>query len=269
MTTHTVPGAHPGADLLTASRVFTRRSLRHGLRDVEALLMAILLPVMLMALFTYVFGGAMSVEGGGGRDAYLAYVVPGIAVTCAGFGAASTAVSVNHDLTGGLVPRLRAMPVEPGALLVGHAAASVVRNVLATAVVLLAAVLMGFRPEASLLGWLGILFVITLWIVAITAIFAGVGLLAGSPEAANGYGFVILFLPYLSSAFAPVESMPEWLQPVAGHQPVTPVVDSLRELFLGSAPGVDLVAAIGWSAGLTVVAVALVAAVLPRRLRSA
>lgn len=269
MTAHTVPGAHPGADLLTASRVFTGRSLRHGLRDIEALLMAILLPVMLMALFTYVFGGAMSVGGGGGRDAYLAYVVPGIAVTCAGFGAASTAVSVNHDLTGGLVPRLRAMPVAPAALLVGHAAASVVRNLLATAVVLLAAVGMGFRPEADLAGWLGILLVITLWIVAITAVFAGVGLVAGSPEAANGYGFVLLFLPYLSSAFAPVASMPGWLQPVAGHQPVTPVVDTLRRLFLGTAPGADLLAAVAWSLGLTILAMVLVGAVLPKWLRSA
>lgn len=268
MTTHTVPGPHPGANLLTASRIFSLRSVRHSLRDVESMLMAIFLPVMLLTLFTFVFGGAMSV-GEGGRDAYLAYIVPGIAVTCAGFGAASTAVSVNQDLTGGLVPRLRAMPVPAEALLVGHAVASIVRNVLATVVVLLAAVALGYRSDAGPGEWLGAFFVIALWITAITAIFAGVGLLAGSPEAANGYGFLLLFLPYLSSAFAPVATMPAWLQPVAGHQPVTPVVDALRALLSGNAAGFDLVLATMWGLGLTAIAFALIVAVLPRRLRSA
>ncbi|MCK0111612.1 ABC transporter permease [Ornithinimicrobium sp. F0845] len=250
----------PGSGILTASSVFVGRATRHSLRDVEALLMAVVLPVMLMLMFTYVFGGAIST----GRD-YLDYVVPGIVLTCAGFGAASTAVGVSQDMTTGTINRLRTMPVPSATVLVGHVAASLARNLLATGVVLLVAVLIGFRPDAGALHWAGAVGLLALYILTITAVFAMLGLVAHSPEAANGYGFVLLFLPYVSSAFVPVATMPGWLQGFAAHQPITPVIEATRALFAGTSPGTDALVAIAWCVGIIAVAAVLTAYLFPRR----
>jgi len=247
--------------VVTASSVFIGRSLRHSVRDGEALVMAVTMPVMLMLLFTYVFGGAVT----GDPAAYAAYVTPGTVLLCAGFGAASTAVGVAGDLSGGMVDRLRRMPVPAWTVLVGHVVASLVRNLVATTVVLAVGVALGFRPAAGLAGWLGTIAVIALWILAVTAVFALIGLLAGSPEAANGYGFFVLFLPYVSSAFVPVDTLPTWLQGVAEHQPVTPVIESVRAMLTGQDPGTDLWLALLWSSTLLAVALVLAAWVFPRR----
>ncbi|WP_134322602.1 ABC transporter permease [Cumulibacter soli] len=254
------PEPAPGSGVLTASRVFIGRAMKHSLRDVESILMAVLLPVMLMLMFTYVFGGALAPGGD-----YLNYVVPGIVLTCAGFGAASTAVGVSQDMTTGTINRLRTMPLPSATVLVGHTIASVVRNLIATAVVIIVAVAIGYRPVASPLEWLGVLAVLGLYILAITSIFAMLGLVAHSPEAANGYGFVLLFLPYVSSAFVPVSTMPSWLQGFAEHQPITPVIESARSLLNGTAPGTDAVVAIAWCVGIIAVAIALTAYLFPRR----
>ena len=165
---------------ITAERVFVRRSLLRSLRDGESLMMAILLPVLLMLMFTFVFGGAL--EPGGG---YVDYVVPGIILTCAGFGASSTALYVAGDMRAGIVDRFRTMPLRSGAVLTGHVVASLVRNLLATGVVILVAVVVGFRPTAGVLGWLGALAIIALYILAITYLFAAIGLAARSPEGAT------------------------------------------------------------------------------------
>lgn len=259
-TTTGAPAPSRGSGILTASGVFVGRAARHSLRDVESMLMAVLLPVMLMLMFTYVFGGAIAPGG-----SYLDYVVPGIVLTCAGFGAASTAVGVAQDMTTGTINRLRTMPVPSATVLVGHVVASLARNLFATGVVLLVAVLIGFRPEAGPLDWLGAIGLLALYILAITAVFAMLGLVAHSPEAANGYGFVLLFLPYVSSAFVPVETMPGWLQGFAAHQPITPVIEATRALFTGVAPGSDALVAIAWCVGIIAFAVALTAYLFPRR----
>ncbi|HWO50089.1 MAG TPA: ABC transporter permease [Ornithinibacter sp.] len=249
------------SDVISAGTVFIGRSLRHSARDIESLVMSVTLPVMLMLLFTYVFGGAVA----GDPASYAAYVVPGTVLLCAGFGAATTAVGVANDLSGGMVDRLRRMPVPAWTLLVGHVVASLVRNLVATAIVLGVGVLLGFRPTAGLLGWIGAIGVIAAWVLAVTAVFALIGLLSGSPEAANGYGFIVLFLPYVSSAFVPVDTLPTWMRGFAEHQPVTPVIESVRALLAGNAPGPDLWWALGWALGLLVVATALMAYVFPRR----
>lgn len=259
---------HPpttGAGVLTSTRLFVGRSLRHSLRDGESLLMAILLPVMLMLLFTYVFGGAMNPEIMGDRTGYLNYVVPAIILTCSGFGASYTAVSVSNDMTTGTMDRLRTMPIVSATVLLGHTLASLARNLTATAVVIGVALAVGYRPTAGVLGWLGAAGIIALWILTITAVFAMIGLVAGSAEAASGYGFILLFLPYASSGFAPVETMPSWLQGFAGHQPVTPVIESIRSLLLGQSPTGDLLLAVLWCLGLTALAVWLIVRIFPRK----
>ncbi len=245
------PTPRPRLRGLTAETVFVGRSLRHSLRDGESLLMAIMLPVMLMLMFTWVFGGAIDPSG-----AYVDYVVPGIILTCAGFGASSTAVYVANDMRTGIIDRFRTMPLRAGAVLTGHVVASVLRNLIATAIVIGVGVLVGFRPSANAGEWVGLAALIALYILAITYLFAAIGLAAGSPEGANGYGFVLLFLPYLSSAFVPVASMPEWLQPVAANQPITPIVETIRGLLTDAPVQSEAWWAIGWCVVILAIAVA-------------
>jgi ABC-2 type transport system permease protein len=209
--------------------------------------MAIMLPVVLMLLFTFVFGGAIDPSGG-----YVDYVVPGIILLCAGFGAASTAVYVAGDMKAGIIDRFRTMPVRASAVLTGHVVASLLRNLLATGVVICVALLVGFRPTAGLWGWLGAVGIIALYILTITYLFAAIGLAAKSPEGASAYGFIILFVPYLSSAFVPVESMPAWLQWIAEHQPVTPIIEAIRSLLMGTPMGDAAWLAIAWCAGILI-----------------
>ena len=250
MTTSAVSLIRPRLGGIAAERVFVRRSLLHSLRDGESLLMSILLPVMLMLLFTFVFGGAIAPDGG-----YVDYVVPGIILLCAGFGAASTAVYVANDMQAGIIARFRTMPLRAGAVLTGHVVASLVRNLLATGVVVLVALLVGFRPTATIGGWIVAIAVIALYILTITYLFAAIGLAAGSPEAASGYGFIILFIPYLSSAFVPVDSMPEWLQPVAEYQPITPIIETIRGLLMGTPLGSQGWWSLAWCVAILAIAV--------------
>jgi ABC-2 type transport system permease protein len=247
--------------VLTASGVFVGRSLRHSLRDAEVLIMGITLPVMLMLLFTYVFGGAIS----GSQSAYVSYVTPGIILLCAGFGASSSAVYVSRDLATGTIDRFRTMPVPAATVLVGHVVSSLLRNLAATGVVVLVAILVGFRPQAGLGGWLVAVGLIALWILAVTALFVFIGLVAGSPEAASAYGFGFLFLPYVSSAFVPSATLPTWLRGFAEHQPITPVIESIRVLLLGGSPGSEVWWAVGWSLLILAVPAVLIAVVFPRQ----
>ncbi|GAA1059635.1 ABC transporter permease [Agromyces bracchium] len=226
---------------LTAEAVFIGRSVTHSLRDTEALLMAVLLPTLLMLLFTFVFGGALDPSGG-----YVDYVVPSIILLCAGFGASSTALYVARDMTTGIIDRFRTMPLRASAVLTGHVVASVLRNLFATGVVIAVALLVGFRPTATPAEWLAAVALIALYILAITSLFAAIGLAASSPDAANAYGFILLFLPYLSSAFVPVDTLPGWLAWFAEHQPITPIIEAIRSLLTGTPMGDAAWWAVGW-----------------------
>lgn len=231
--------------------VFIRRSLTLSLRNIESLMMSIILPVMLMLLFTYVFGGAIDPGGD-----YANYVVPGIILLCAGYGAATTAVDVSTDMTNGIIDRFRTMPIRSLSVVTGHVAASLARNLVATGVVIGVALLVGFRPNGSFLEWLAALGVIVMFILTLTWLYAAIGLVAGSPSAASGYGFILLFLPYLSSAFVPVNTMPHWLQGAANHQPITPLIETIRGLLLGSPIGDNAWIGAVWCAGLILIALA-------------
>lgn len=246
---------------MTATLALTRRSMLHAVRDVETLLMAIVLPVALLLVFTYVFGGAIA----GSSTAYLDYVVPGVIVVCAGFGAAQTAVAVSRDMNEGMMRRLATMDLPPAAAIAGHVLASVARNLVASAAVLIVATALGFRTQANALQWLAVAALLALYILAITSLFAAIGVASRSVEAASGYGFALLFLPYLSSAFARVETMPGWLQVFAAHQPLTPVTDSLRELMHGTWSGGTGALAATWCVALTVVGLGAAAWLFGRR----
>lgn len=247
---NTISSWSKDASFAITNAVFIGRSIRHSLRNVEALLMAIVLPVMLMLLFTYVFGGALDPSGG-----YVNYVVPGIILLCAGFGSSSTAVDVAADMTNGIIDRFRTMPIRSLSVIIGHVVASLLRNLLATGVVIGVALLVGFRPSAGPLEWIGAIGVITLFILTITWLYAAIGLVAGSPSAAGGYGFALLFLPYLSSAFVSTDTMPNWLRGVADHQPITPVIETIRGLLIGSPSQNQAWLAVGWCVLILIAAV--------------
>jgi ABC-2 type transport system permease protein len=228
------------------------RCLRLSRRNIDALLTSLLLPVMLMLMFVYLFGGA--IETG---TKYVTYVVPGVLLLCAGFGSSLTAVSVSHDMTGGIMDRFRSLDVPGSAVLAGHVVASVARNAVSTALVFGVAFLIGFRPEAGLLDWLGAFGILLVFILAMSWFSAAIGLLARSPEAASGFTFFVMFLPYASSAFVPIRTMPDWIQGFARHQPITPVTESLRGLLLGQPVGNDPWLALVWCGGIVVVSVAV------------
>lgn len=245
---------------LAVQRAFVGRSLKHTLRTPDVLVMTIALPVMLMLLFTFVFGGALE---GDGR--YVDYVVPGIVLLCAGFGAASVAVDVAQDMTTGIIDRFRTMPLDAAAVITGHVLVSLVRNLVATAVVVGVALAVGFRPSAGPLQWLAVTGLIALYVLAITFVFAAIGIVASSPEGAQGYGFVLMFLPYLSSAFVPVATMPSWLRWIATNQPLTPIIESIRSLLLGTPIGANGWLALAWCVGFLVVAAVATGTLFRRR----
>jgi ABC-2 type transport system permease protein len=245
---------------MSSALVMIDRSVRLSRRNLDALLTALMLPIMLMLLFVYLFGGA--IETG---TEYVTYVVPGVILLCAAFGASTTAVSVSQDVNGGIVDRFRSMDVGGVAFLTGHVVASVVRNLASTLLVLGVALIIGFRPAAGPLDWLAVAGVLLLFVSAISWLSAAVGLLVRSAEAAGGFTFFVMFLPYPSSAFVPIDSMPGWIHGFAEHQPSTPVIEALRGLMLGTVVGTAPWVALSWSAGILLVSVAAAGALFRRR----
>jgi ABC-2 type transport system permease protein len=246
--------------LLADTMTMTGRSLRHAIRSVDSLLLSVLLPLMLLVLMTVAFGGAMNT----GDEDYIDYVTPSIILLCAGYGATMTATSVTKDMTEGIVDRFRTMRVISSAVLTGHVVVSVLRNLVSTALVVAAAFALGFRAEANPAEWLAALGLLTLFILALCWFAAAIGLYARSVDTASALGFFILFLPYVSSAFAPVETMPRWIQGFAEHQPITPIVNTIRGLLLDTPTHGDWPAAVLWCLGILAVS-AIGSAVLWRR----
>lgn len=238
------------------------RSLRLGRRNAEALIMSLAMPVMLMIVFVYLFGGAL--ETG---TKYVTYVVPGVMLLCVSFGSAMTAVSVANDMSGGIIDRFRSLDVGGAAVLAGHVTASLARNTLSSALVFGVAFAIGFRPHADAGQWLAAVGILILVILAVSWFSAALGLLAGSPEAASGYTFFITFLPYASSAFVPIGTMPSWLRGFASNQPVTPITESLRGLLLDQPVGNAPWHAIAWCLGILLTSIAASAILFGRRTR--
>jgi ABC-2 type transport system permease protein len=242
--------------LLSDTRVMIARCVRRSLRDPEAFFTALMLPVVLMLLFVYVFGGALDTG-----VSYVDYVVPGLIVLCAGFGAGTTAVAVATDMSSGIVDRFRSMPIRSSSILAGHIVASLVRNLLATALVIGLGIGIGWRPTASATAWAAAAAMIVAFVLAMSWFAAAFGLLVRSPEAANAATFVIMFLPYLSTAFVPARTMHAVLRPVAENQPFTPVIETMRGLWMGhtstgAAVGHEAWIAAAYCAGILVVAFA-------------
>ena len=223
----------------------TGRSLRLTRRNLDSLFSGLLLPIFLLLLFVYLLGGAIHTG-----MSYVTYVVPGVALLCAGFVAAQTAITVNHDMTGGIMDRFRSMDISGAALLTGHVVASIVRDIASTVLVFGVAFLIGFRATTNGIDWLAAAGILVLYMGAISWVAATIGLLTKSPEAAGNATFVMMFLPYLSSAFVPIKSMPSWIRGFAANEPLSPVISSFRGLLLRAPTGSDPLLAISWCVGI-------------------
>ena len=225
------------------------RELKHSIRFPLLLIGSILTPVVLLLLFRYILGGPIGAGLGAGR--YVDFLVPGIVLITVAAGSSTTAINVCTDMTGGIMDRFRTMPVSRGALLTGHVGAGVLRALAATAVVTGVALLVGFRPSASVWGWLAVTGVVAAFAWALAWVSAALGLGARTVAGANGATLPIQFLlPFLSSAFVPAASMPEGVRWFSAHQPFTPVVESLRALLTGVPAGRTTLLALLWCAAI-------------------
>jgi ABC-2 type transport system permease protein len=224
-----------------------------------------MLPIILMLMFVYVFGGAMRTSG-----KYVDYVVPGLIVLCAGFGAGTTAVAVATDMANGIVDRFRSMPIAGSSVLIGHVVASLARNLVATALVIAVGLVVGWRPTGSALDWVAAAAMIVLLILALSWLAAGVGLLARTPEAASSVSILLMFLPYVSTAFVPAHTMPAGLHTFAQHQPFTPIIETMRGLWMGhtstgAGTAHEAVIAIAWCACLLILSGTVASRLFQRR----
>ncbi|GAA0478829.1 transport permease protein [Actinoplanes capillaceus] len=238
------------------SSTMLRRNLLHARRYPSMTLNLLLTPIMLLLLFVYIFGDALSTgigDGGPDRSRYIAYLVPGLLLMTVGSTVIGTAVSVANDMTEGIIARFRTMAIHRGSVLVGHVVGSVLQSVLSVVLVGAVAVAIGFRStDATVLDWLAAFGLLVLFALALTWIAVGMGLVSPNAEAASNNAMPLILLPLLSSAFVPVESMPGWFQPIAEYQPFTPAIETLRGLLLGSEIGHNGWLAVAWCAGLSV-----------------
>jgi ABC transporter DrrB family efflux protein len=227
--------------------VLASRSVKRIARQPDLLVGYTIQPVMFVLLFVYVFGGAILIPG----YSYVEYLIPGILVQSIVFGGFVTALGLSDDLKKGLMDRFRSLPMSRSAVLTGRTFADISTNSIQLVVMLAVGLAVGFRFKTEVPSIVGGIALLLLIGYAFSWVFAFIGLTASSPEAANAFGFIILFpLTFVSSAFVPVASMPSWLQPVAEHNPFTTMVDAVRHLFIDVPAGNDVWLAAVWSIGI-------------------
>jgi len=226
-----------------------KRVLVKNTRSPESVIMALIVPIVMMVLFGMVFGSVAEIEGFN----YINFIVPGIILQCVCNMSGATAMAVHTDMSTGIIDRFRSMRIAKSAFLAGHVYVSVLRSIIITAVIIGFAFAIGFRPEAGLLGWLAVAGILVLFIIAMTWMVVINGLIAKSSEDISGFNFLLLIFTFISSAFAPVDTLPRALAIFARHQPITQVIDALRALLLGLPVGNTVWLALAWSAGIALV----------------
>ncbi|MBC1475305.1 ABC transporter permease [Listeria grandensis] len=231
-------------------QVMVGRNMKHAFRSADTIITTIAMPLMIMLMFVYVFGGSIDT----GSENYINYVVPGIMFLCIAMGTTYTAVRLSHDVTTGIIDRFHSMPIAKSSILTGHVVTSVVFNLISTLVIVLVAFLLGFRPEAGFVGWLVVILILLLFTLAMTWIAVISGLLAKSPEGSASFSYLILLLLFISSAFAPTDSMNKVVRAFAENQPMTPIIESVRSLLVGNVNTGEVWTAIAWCGGIFIVA---------------
>jgi ABC-2 type transport system permease protein len=230
--------------------VLLGRSMRHIGRSPDTIITTAITPIALMLIFVYVFGGA--IETGSGT--YIDYMLPGILLITIASGISYTAYRIFLDMQGGIFERFQSMPIARSSVLWAHVLTSIVANLISLVVVVVVALIMGFRSGAGVLDWLGVVGLLFLFTLALTWLAVIPGLTASTVEGASAFAYPLLFLPFVSSAFVPTDTMPGPVRAFAENQPVTSVVNAIRGLFAEQPLGDDLWIALAWCVGLVVVA---------------
>ncbi|MDR6198586.1 ABC-2 type transport system permease protein [Microbacterium sp. SORGH_AS428] len=239
--------------VLTDTAVLTGRSLRHILRSPDTIVTTAVMPIAMMLLFVFVFGGAIDTGG----TAYVDYLLPGILLITVASGVAYTAYRLFLDMKSGIIDRFRSMPIASTSVLWGHVLTSLLANAVSLVLVVGIALLLGFRSTASLGAWLSIAGILMLFTLALTWIAVIAGLAAKTIDGASAFSYPLIFLPFVSSAFVPTETMPGPVRWFAENQPVTAIVDTIRALFAQQPVGGQIWTALAWCLGILVVAVTI------------
>ena len=235
--------------VVSDSMTMLGRNLRHMRRYPSLTLFIAGFPVVFLLLFVYVFGGTLGAGLGGvvgGREAYLAYVVPGILIVTVAGAAQGTAISIAMDMAEGIIARFRTMAITRTSVLTGHVIGSIIQTMLALVIVFAVAVLIGFRTTTGPVEWAAAIGILLLTALAVTWLSIALGMSTKSVETASNLPMFLIILPFLSSGFVPTESMPGPLAWFADNQPFTPIIESLRALLLGTPMGNSGVLAVGW-----------------------
>jgi ABC-2 type transport system permease protein len=232
------------------TRVMLGRSLRHVTRSVDTIITVTIMPIAFMLLFVYVFGGAIHA----GTDNYVNYLLPGILLIAIASGISYTAYRLFIDLQSGIFERFHSMPIARSSVLWGHVLTSLVSNAISVLVIVLVALVMGFRSSAGVPAWLAVAGILVLFTLALTWIAVIAGLSAKSTDGAGAFSYPIIFLPFVSSAFVPTASMPGPVRAFAEHQPVTSIVNTIRALFEQRPVGGEIWIALAWCVGILVIA---------------
>lgn len=230
--------------------VMLGRSMRHILRSIDTIITVCLTPIAMMLLFVYVLGGAIQ----SGTDNYVNYLLPGILLMAIASGIAYTAFRLFMDKQRGIIERFHSMPIARSAVLWGHVMTSVVSNIISLVVIILVALIMGFRSSAGILPWFAVAGILVLFTLALTWVAVIPGLTAKSMEGASAFSYPLIFLPFISSAFVPTETMPSVVRAFAENQPVTSIVESIRALLADQPVGNDIWVALAWCVGIMLVA---------------
>jgi ABC-2 type transport system permease protein len=232
------------------SVVLLGRSLRHVSRSMDTIITTAIMPIAFMLLFVYVFGGAIRA----GTGSYVNYLLPGILLITIASGISYTAYRLFLDMRSGIFERFHSMPIARSSVLWAHVLTSLVANMISLVVVVLVALLMGFRTGAGVLAWLAVAGILMLFTLALTWLAVIPGLTAKSIDGASAFAYPLIFLPFISSAFVPTASMPGPVRAFAEHQPVTSIVNTIRDLFTQRPVGSDIWIALAWCVGVLVVA---------------
>ncbi|MGW6930947.1 ABC transporter permease [Lentzea sp. NPDC054927] len=230
--------------------VLLGRSLSHITRSMDTILTTVITPIAMMLMFVYVFGGAIRT----GSDSYVNYLLPGILLITVASGIAYTAFRLFMDMQSGIFERFQSMPIARSSVLWAHVLTSLVANLISLVVVVLVALLMGFRSGAGPLAWLAVTGILILFTLALTWLAVIPGLTAKSVDGASAFSYPLIFLPFLSSAFVPTETMPGPVRAFAENQPVTSIVNAIRALYTQQPVGTDIWIALAWCVGILIVA---------------
>ena len=242
--------------------VMLKRSLRHVMRSMDTIITTTIMPIACMRLFVYVFGGAIQT----GVKNYVNYLLPGILLITIASGISYTAYRLFLDMRSGIFERFHSMPIARSSVLWGHVLTSLVANAISVVVVVLVALLMGFRSSAGVLSWLAVAGILLLFTLALTWIAVIPGLTAKSIDGASAFAYPIIFLPFVSSAFVPTASMPGPVRAFAENQPVTAIVNTIRALFEQQRVGGEIWIALAWCVGILVIAYAFAMVIYRRKI---